>query len=69
VEHKLDNINPDALEAIQNHRRKVALYMNENNPTAYTHLEQLRKRHIEALRKTDPALAEKLERLYGYNEG
>jgi anti-anti-sigma regulatory factor len=68
VEHKLDNINPDALEAIQNHRRKVALYMKENNPTAYTHLEQLRKRHIEALRKTDPALAEKLERLYGYSE-
>jgi high affinity sulfate transporter 1 len=68
VEHKLDNINPDALEAIQNHRRKVALYMKENNPTAYAHLEQLRKRHIEALRKTDPALAGKLERLYGYNE-
>jgi hypothetical protein len=42
--------------------------MKENNPTAYTHLEQLRKRHIEALRKTDPALAEKLERLYGYSE-
>jgi anti-anti-sigma regulatory factor len=69
VEHKLDNINPDALEAIQNHRRKVALYMKENNPSAYTHLEQLRRRHIEALRKTDPALAKKLEKLYGYSEG
>jgi hypothetical protein len=42
--------------------------MKENNPTAYMHLEQLRKRHIASLRKTDPTLAEKLERLYGYNE-
>jgi hypothetical protein len=42
--------------------------MKENNPSAYTHLEQLRRRHIEALRKTDPALAKKLEKLYGYDE-
>lgn len=68
VEHKLQNLNPQALKLLREHRHKVAMHFKATNPEAYAHMLRIRKEHILQLEKTDPQLAEKLKTLYHWNE-
>lgn len=60
VEKKLQSLNPEAIKALHEHRRKMAAHFKNANPKAYEHMIQVRKEHIEKLEKSDPKLAEKL---------
>ena len=68
VEKKLADLNPDAIKALKEHRRKLALHFKETNPEAYEHMLQVRREHIERLEKSEPKLAEKLKELYNHGE-
>jgi len=68
VEKKLQSLNPEAIKALHEHRRKMAAHFKNANPKAYEHMIQVRKEHIEKLEKSDPKLAEKLKELYNYGE-
>lgn len=68
VEKKLQSLNPEAIKALHEHRRKMAAHFKNANPKAYEHMIQVRKEHIEKLEKSDPKLAEKLKELYNHGE-
>ncbi|WP_244833773.1 SulP family inorganic anion transporter [Clostridium sp. BJN0001] len=64
VERKLQNLNPDAIAMIKKQRIKVSEHFKEVNLTAFNHINEIRKKHIERLQKTDPDLAEKMKEFY-----
>ena len=68
VEHKLEQINPDALKTLYSHRRKLYEHFREENSKAYEHVVELRKKHFKNLEQTDPELARKLMKMYGYDD-
>lgn len=68
VEHKLEQINPDALKTLYSHRRKLYEHFKEENSKAYEHVVELRKKHFKNLEQTDPELARKLMKMYGYDD-
>lgn len=68
VEHKLQNLNPQALKLLRQHRHKVAMHFKQTNPKAYEHMMRIRKEHIQRLEKMDPQLAAKMKELYNWNE-
>lgn len=68
VEKKLADLNPEAIGALKEHRKKLALHFKETNPEAYEHMLKIRKEHIESLSNSDPKLAEKFKELYDHGE-
>jgi len=68
VEQKLASLNPEAIEALYSHRKKIAQHFKESNPAAYHHMIALRKEYIKKIGQTDPKLADKLSALYAAEE-